>query len=87
MRDKLILPNGIVQKPPRYFDKLYARQDEAHAYNMALIKEEREQNGELALLGKLARCNYSEEQLLHIEADAQNNAFKKLVRGFEKGIL
>lgn len=87
VRDKLILPNGIEQKPPRYFDKLYARQSDATAYNMALIKQVREQNGELALLGKLARCNYTEEQLLHIEAREQNNAFKKLVRGFEKGIL
>ena len=62
----------------------YERFDKTGPYTS---KQVREQNGELALLGKLARCNYTEEQLLHIEADAQNNAFKKLVRGFEKGIL
>lgn len=87
LRDKLILPNGIVQKPPRYFDKLYARQNDASAYNMQLVKLVRNQNGDLSLLSKLARCNYTEEQLLHIEADQYDKAASKLIRGFEKGIL
>lgn len=83
VRDKLILPGGKIAKPPRYFDLVYANSNFQNSLNMAIIKDVRAVQGQVALLSMLSRSNYSEQDLLTIKADIKSNAYKKLIRSLE----
>lgn len=83
IRDKLILPGGRIATPPRYFDNVYKNVSQQNSINMALIKDVRAVQGQVALLSMLSRSNYSEQDLLTIKADFKTNAYKKLIRALE----
>lgn len=73
--DFVIVRNGIKQKPPRYFDKLY---DVINPDDMARIKEER-------IAGAIVNIEDNVPARLEVKEELQLLKAKKLIRGYEKG--
>lgn len=73
--DFVVVRNGIKQKPPRYFDKLY---DVINPDDMARIKEDR-------IAGAIANYDDNTPARLEVKEELQLLKAKKLIRGYEKG--
>lgn len=84
VKDYIQLPNGRRASPPRYFDTLYSKQSDVMAANMAIIKLAREDRARRSLLLKLAQSNYTEDDIMKIEADKQNLIASQLCRDLDR---
>nr|CAI9750507.1 replication initiation protein [Microvirus sp.] len=73
--DFVVVRDGIKQKPPRYFDKLY---DVINPDDMARIKEDR-------IAGAIANYDDNTPARLEVKEELQLLKAKKLIRGYEKG--
>lgn len=62
--DSIILSDGKVVKPPKYFDKLY---EIDNPEDMLRIKENRKNLAEISLESQLAQCDYDFDTLLGIK--------------------
>lgn len=62
--DSIVLPEGKVVKPPRYFDKLY---EIDFPDKMAVIKERRKKLSEINLDAQLDVCDYDFDKLLSVK--------------------
>lgn len=75
--DSIVLNDGKVVKPPKYFDKLYELDNPP---DMERIKENRKNLAEISLESQLAQCDYDFDTLLGIKDLYLKERTKKLLR-------
>jgi len=75
-RDEIVTPAGYVQKPPRYYDKLF---DLEIPSEMERIKNGREMRAR-------AHSHNNTTERLAVRQEVQLARCKKLIRGYENGI-